>query len=121
MEQLISILDRAAEFREILAQARKGISDTGISWYPYDGLSNLCSVERLLNGASQSVLQVSAGGPVLDVGCADGDTAFYLEHLGFQVHAIDSPLTNFNAMRGVHALKSELRSGVRIISTDLDS
>lgn len=60
-------------------------------------------------------------GPVLDVGCGDGDLAFFLESLGSTVRAIDYGPTNHNQMRGVRTLKTALNSSVEIYEADLDS
>jgi SAM-dependent methyltransferase len=61
------------------------------------------------------------GARILDIGCADGDLAFFLESIGFQVSAIDFPFTNFNGMRGIRKLKEALNSNIEIVSADLDS
>lgn len=63
-----------------------------------------------------------AGGlPILDIGCADGATAFYLERHGFKLDVIDNPPTNMNGMRGVRALKTALNSKIGVHAVDLDA
>ena len=42
-------------------------------------------------------------GPVLDIGCGDGDLSYLLASLGCDVTAIDLPASNFNWMTGVQA------------------
>jgi tRNA (mo5U34)-methyltransferase len=59
--------------------------------------------------------------PILDIGCADGATSFYLERHGFKLDVIDHPPTNFNGMRGVRTLKRALRSRIGIHAVDLDA
>jgi hypothetical protein len=47
---------------------------------------------------------LARGGPVLDLGCADGALAFFLESMSLRVHALDHPTSNYNRMQGVRAL-----------------
>ena len=89
-------------------------------WYRYQSLSNVPVLQNLFRG-KEAELSTAAGEGVLDLGCADGDLAFLLESLGCRVHAVDNPVTNHNAMRGVHALKSQLDSSVTIQELDVDS
>jgi SAM-dependent methyltransferase len=60
------------------------------------------------------------GQRILDLGCGDGELAFFLESLGFEVAAIDHPTHNHNGMRGVRALRNQLGSSVEIREVDLD-
>ena len=57
---------------------------------------------------------------ILDVGCGDGELAFYLESLGYDVVAIDHPTHNHNGMQGVRALRSALGSSIELHEVDLD-
>ena len=61
-----------------------------------------------------------AGRKVLDLGCADGELAFFLESLGYQVTAVDHGVYNHNGMRGARALKAALGSAVELVELDLD-
>jgi hypothetical protein len=83
-------------------------------------LSNVGHLDRLLSGPHRVLSDLLADKPVLDIGCADGDLAFFLESLGARVHAIDHPVTNHNGMRGVRALKEALGSKLEIATVDLD-
>jgi len=109
------------DFAERLQSAKSNIAPRDFDWYPYDSLSNLTTLARLLSPDNADLLALAAGKPILDIGCADGDLAFYLESRGATVHVIDNPIANFNAMRGVRALKTELKSSVQIHEMDLDS
>ena len=40
-------------------------------------------------GAIKGLLALARGGPVIDIGCADGALAFFLESLGMRVHALN--------------------------------
>jgi len=57
---------------------------------------------------------------VLDMGSQDGELAFFLESLGYQVIAADHPAYNHNGMRGIRALKAALNSTVEIHEIDAD-
>ena len=89
-------------------------------WYPYDSLVNFHALERMLTGDHRYLLSLAAGQPVLDIGCGDGSTAFFLESLGCKVCAIDHPSTNINRMRGIYRLKEALQSSIEIREIDLD-
>jgi len=114
---------RARQFEHTLEAARRRIEGRGrrICWYPYRSLSGLDLLEKLLHGPYRPLLALTGDDPVLDLGCADGELAFFLESLGLQVHAVDYPETNCNGMEGIRALKEELRSSVEILGVDLDS
>ena len=98
-------------------KARSG----AIPWYPYDSLGSIFELTKLLTGEWRYALDLAGGDPVLDVACADGDVAFFLESLGCRVEAIDLPHTNFNRMAGIRALKQGLGSAVEIREVDLDA
>lgn len=67
------------------------------------------------------MLGLAGGLPIADVGAADGDAAFFLESLGYDVHAIDYPPTNMNGCRGIRALKQTRESNVTLHDIDLDA
>lgn len=114
---------RAERFEGVLEAARRRIERRGrrIAWYPYRSLSGLTLIEKLLTGERRYLLALAGEDPVLDLGCADGELAFFLESLGLRVHAVDYPETNSNGMEGVRALKEELGSSVEILGVDLDA
>jgi tRNA (mo5U34)-methyltransferase len=111
----------AKTFEIKLASVKAGISPQSFAWYPYESLSNFPALDQTLTGESRALLDLAGGKPILDIGCADGDLAFFLESLGYRVDVIDNPITNFNAMCGVRALKDALGSSVGIHAMDLDT
>lgn len=115
------LVSRGEEFAGTLAAAKERIAATRFEWYRYDSLSNLSHLERLLPEEYRDLVKLSAGNPVLDFGCADGDLAFFLESLGLKVLTFDHVRTNHNGMMGVRALKKELNSSVEIHELDLDN
>ncbi len=112
--------DRALTFMREL-EARKSALAPSFAWYPYNTLSNFSHLNALLTGGHRSLLELIGGKQVVDIGCADGDTAFFLETLGCTVHTIDYSPTNYNGLQGVKLLKNALSSSVEIYEIDLDA
>lgn len=111
----------APSFRTILEDARRNTKSEWIEWYPYDSLSNLVHLDRLLTGAHRDLAGLAGDHRILDIGCADGELALYFDSLGFEVTCLDHPRTNQNGMRGVRALKQQLNAGIDIREIDLDA
>jgi SAM-dependent methyltransferase len=115
---IAALVTQAARFEERMRRAKQSLGNVGFSWYPYDTLSALGHLEKLLTGANRGLLD--GRGRVLDMGSQDGELAFFLESLGYQVVAVDHPAYNHNGMRGVRALKAALGSAVEIHELDVD-
>jgi len=90
-------------------------------WYPYGALSNVVHLNNLLQGDHRDLSSLIKDRPVLDIGAADGDMAFYLESYGCTGEIVDHAPTNFNGLRGARLLKEVLGSSVEIHDVDLDS
>ena len=101
--------------------AKAGIAPRPFEWYPYDSLANVLHLNRLLTGKNRDFLSLIGNGAVADIGCSDGDLAFFLESLGCKVQAIDHPIANHNGMQGLKALRQALGSSIDIHTVDLDS
>ncbi len=118
----IGELSRSAkDFRREFEDTKARAAEKGFPWYPYDSMSNFDALDRLLTGANRDFGRLAGGLPILDIGCADGATSFFLERAGFKVDVVDNPPTNFNGMKGLYRLKEALQSSVNIHSADLDS
>ena len=115
--KLEDLVRDAPAFRERIARVKREIGDCGFEWYRYDSLGNVAHFDALLTGENRTL----PPGPVLDIGCADGDLAFFLESLGHAVTAVDYPASNHNHMRGVRRLKEALGSRIEILAMDVDS
>ena len=115
------IAERAREFHARLKSVKARVSPRLFEWYPYDSLANVLHLNGLLTGANRDLLKLIGDGPVADIGCSDGDLAFFLESLGCKVQAIDHPVANHNGMQGLRALRDALHSSVDIHTVDLDS
>lgn len=111
----------ASQFHDRLKSIKeKTRLETG-DWYPWRTLSAMQMLDREA-GIDVAALQRMIGpDPAIDVGCGDGDTAFFLESLGARVDAVDHAPTNYNRMDGVRALKQSLASNICIHAADLDS
>ena len=112
---------QSREFLRTLDEKKQTLAPKEFGWYPYGTMHNFPILDRLLTDANRSPLPAQEAGPIADIGAADGDTAFFLESLGYRVHAIDYPPTNYNSCRGIRLLKQSLGSNVEILETDLDS
>jgi len=111
------LLRPAAAFAQTLRATRRGLA-VDFEWYPYDTLSALWHIEKLLTAPNRNLL--SGRLRILDLGSQDGELAFFLESLGHQVIAADHPAYNHNGMRGIRALKNALRSSIEVHEIDLD-
>jgi len=117
-----TLREQANRFQEHLASVKSQTPlDPRVTWYPWRSLAQMEVLDKILRGDAAALMKMIGHDPVLDVGCGDGDIAFFLETLGVQVDAIDHAPTNYNALLGVHALKQKLGSSVRIHAVDLDA
>jgi 2-polyprenyl-3-methyl-5-hydroxy-6-metoxy-1,4-benzoquinol methylase len=118
-----TLREQAHRFHEYLAEVKSQtpLNPPRVIWYPWETLSQLGVLDTFLQNDFDALKQIVGHDPVLDVGCGDGDIAFFLETLGMQVDAVDYAPTNNNALLGVHALKRKLGSSVRIHEVDLDT
>ena len=114
------VLEAAAAFAVVLDEAKSKDHPRG-GWYPYGSLNNIWAIDRLLPPDHRDLKQLTAGGPVADVGAADGDMAYFLNSLGIPTEIIDNPPTNFNSLEGAALLGRLLEVEVPIHSVDLDS
>jgi 2-polyprenyl-3-methyl-5-hydroxy-6-metoxy-1,4-benzoquinol methylase len=112
------LLARGAAFAKKIQQVKRDLR-VDFEWYPYDTMSALWHVDKLLTGEGRGLLGAGRG-RVLDFGSQDGELAFFLESLGFDVVAADHPAYNHNGMRGIRALKAALGSQVEIHEIDAD-
>ena len=115
-----SLADAAPAFGETLAQQKASAEAGDFPWYPYGSLDNFHLLRQLLEQHPQAFAD-AAPGPVLDIGAADGEVAFFLEAHGLAVDVVDFGPTNYNGCRGIRSLARARGSAVRILETDLDS
>lgn len=118
---IYEIAKRARAYRSELDEVKQSLAPTDFSWYPYGTLNNFVILEQLLSGHHGNLLDLADGAPVVDIGAADGDTAFFFETLGSSADVVDFSPTNFNGCRGVKALKLALHSEINIHEVDLDA
>lgn len=93
----------------------------GVDWYPYQTIATVRLLAPLLRAHFGDLVRAAASGPMLDIGCGDGDLALFLATLGCRVTAIDNPPTNYNWMKGVRALSGRLNLPIEIVEMDVDS
>jgi tRNA (mo5U34)-methyltransferase len=109
------------EYRAVLKKARQQAEPIAFDWYPYDSLGNIVHLEQLLEHSEFDFKAAVQGKTILDLGCADGDFAFFLESLGARVVAVDHPRGNHNNLAGIRTLKEQLGSSVEVRTHDLDT
>lgn len=117
----MEIAQRAYAYRKTLEATKARIAPSEFTWYPYGTLSNFHHLQRLLSNSRHDLLDLIGTEPIVDIGAADGDTAFFMESLGYRADVVDYAPTNFNSCRGVAALKDALQSKVNIRQVDLDA
>ena len=121
MDSIGGLQAKALEFQQILEARKHEVAPPDFPWYPYGTLHNFGPLDELMRRENSTLLQLMGDDVVLDIGCADGDLAFFLEHLGCKVQVIDYGPTNFNTMRGLRLLQGGLASKVAIHEVDLDA
>jgi SAM-dependent methyltransferase len=113
-------LERGETFRAEVQALKQRLVVPDYGWYPYDSLSALGILTRLLEPVFGDIAEGLASGPVADVGCADGDLGLLCAYLGAQVDAIDHLESSFNQMRGVDVLRKALGLPLGVHDIDLD-
>lgn len=113
-------LERGESFRAGLRAVKRRLPVPDYGWYPYESLSALELLTRLIQPVFEEVAEGLASGPVADIGCADGDLGLFCAHLGGQVDAIDHLESSFNQMRGVDVLRKALDLALEVHDIDLD-
>jgi hypothetical protein len=117
IEQLQDL--RTPFVNEIQELKSRGAPDRG-DWYPYDTMSNISHLDHLLPEGFRDLGRLARGRPVADIGAADGDLAFLLDRVGFDVEIIENPSTNANGLTGARKLKQLLGARLSIDEVDLD-
>jgi SAM-dependent methyltransferase/predicted O-methyltransferase YrrM len=114
------VAERAQTFARTLEDTKAGLAPAEF-WYPHKSLGNFGFLDQLLTGEHRHLARLAAGRPIADIGGADGDCAFFLETLGFEVQLIDYAPTNYNRLRAARMLREALSSSVEIVQADLDA
>jgi len=107
-------------FRAELQALKHRLVVPDYGWYPYESLSALGILTRLIEPVFEEVAEALASGPVADIGCADGDLGLLCARLGGQVDAIDHVESSFNQMRGIDVLREALGVPLDVHDIDLD-
>jgi tRNA (mo5U34)-methyltransferase len=90
-------------------------------WYPYGTLMNFVHLRDIFNEFPLTTL--TATRHIADIGAADGDIAFFMASLGYDVDVIDYAPTNANGLRGLRALAAAMPQPgkVNLLERDIDS
>lgn len=118
---MADLVEEAKRFRTILDAVRKTAVTADFDWYPYNSLSSVQHLTTLFGDSHEYVLEAGKRNGILDLGCGDGDIAFFWEAQGYPVTGIDHPASNQNGMRGIRVLRQALRSKITIREVDVDN
>jgi len=115
------IVEHSSAFEQRLHTIRQE-SRVDFDWYPFNSLGNFIHLRTLLEqaGLDDFFDRLPKDKKMLDMGCADGEIAFFFEHQGFKVDAIDRAATNFNDLKGFHFLHRYFNSAVSLFELDID-
>lgn len=116
-----SLKNKIGTYQSWLDDARAACADPDFPWYRYGSLSNFTHLDNLLTGANRSITELAGGQTIVDIGAADGDTAFALAKEGFHLQIVDHAATNMNGLRGARLLNDFLKLGVSIHDVNLDA
>lgn len=116
---LSSALDQNVLFLEKIRSLKTSLS-ASFDWYPYESLSNLLHISKLLREIDGDLIDYLPNRLLMDIGCGDGEIALYFESIGFTVDAIDFAPSNHNGLQGARALIDAIGSRVRLHDVDLD-
>lgn len=108
-------------FEALLNKAKQPPIGDIYQWYPYTTTSSIHHLLPVLSRHFDVFRRSLESGRVLDLGCADGDLAYFFASLGCRVAAVDLPASNFNWMRGVRTLGERLNYHIDIHEIDLDA
>jgi len=108
-------------FHARLGELKRVSRSPEFEWYPYNSFGIFPVLTPMLQEDRRDLLTLTGAGPVLDIGCGDGDFSFFFEFLGCRVMAIDNPATNYNRTHGFRTLRSALGSSVELSVCDIDA
>jgi len=111
----------AVLFRDQLDELKNVRRAPEFNWYPYNTFGVFPILIQMLQEDRGDLLALAGAGPVLDIGCGDGDLSFFFESLGCRVIAIDNPATNYNQTLGFKKLRAALGSSVELKVSDVDA
>lgn len=111
----------ATQFDSQLSTIKQDLNPRDFEWYPYGTLNNFHHLNALLHGENRDISRLVGEAPIVDIGAADGDSAFFVESLGMDAHIVDYAPTNYNGCRGARLLRDHLQSRVTVSEVDLDA
>lgn len=121
MTAITILKNKAMAFESELHKLKTTSQPDDFTWYAYNSMGNFPHLELLLSAEHADAFSRNHELPMLDIGAADGDIAFFLERQGFRIDIIDNSPTNWNGLRGAYRLRKLLNSNVGIHEVDLDA
>ena len=120
-ETIDQFVEYAHRFEARLQEAKATPPEEHREWYPYSSMASIDLLAPILKDHFPAFQTAVQSGPMLDIGCADGDLAYLFASLGCEVTAIDMPASNFNWLAGVRALGKRLDLSVGVSEKNVDS
>ena len=108
------LLEDSLRFQEVLNLQK---NKANIDWYPYGILNNFFHLQEIFN---EFPLNELTGGKILDIGGADGDLAFFLSSLGFDLNVLEYPPTNRNSCKAIAHLNTVLIHKIKSRMINID-
>lgn len=121
--RLLEMRARAREFACRLEEVKRSTEPPWWGWYPYAILPSVIEIlDGLLTAENRRLLEEPADRRIADIAGADGDLAFFLETLGFEVDIFEGGPAEVRELRleGPRRLKKALASRAGIYAIDLD-
>jgi tRNA (mo5U34)-methyltransferase len=115
------IIDSRSEFSKLLVAAKKEPLPSPQTWYPYDSMASIDHLAPFFRRHFPDFERAFQSGPVIDLGCGDGDIPLFFANLGCDVAAADNPPNNHNWMTGVRALRERLNLPMQIFEVNADT
>src|SRR5260370_8455635 len=106
-------------FPDRFDKIKSGRRSPEFDWYPYSTFGVFPVLTPILREERRDLLALAGAGPVLDIGCGDGDLSFLFESFGCRVMAIDNPRTNYTRTLGFTNLRAALHSSVALEVSDI--
>lgn len=109
------------EWWAAIREQKARFSQPGFDRYPFESLTALPVLCDLLAPVYGEIVKALQAGPLLDIGCADGDLSTLFARYGTEVDAVDCASTNFNGMAGVRLLSRSLGLPISVHNLDMDA
>ncbi len=115
------VIEEYRSFSALLDQVRaRNPLEPPHGYYPYGTVHIVPRIVSIMKKYGLDLTTFVNQKTLLDLGCGDGELAFFLERFGpKKIIAIDTPPFNYNGMKACYVLKDALRSQVEFLDVDV--